>query len=146
MHKKMSLGLIAACSLFITSQASAQDEQTLVEYAYNACKISIDAFCDEVTPGEGRLLYCLAAHEDKISYDCEYALYTAATVIQELTVAIVEELNDAVEYLASECGTDIEEHCADVPVGEGRILMCLDENADDLTKECTTAVTNIFGD
>ena len=104
-----------------------------------------NAFCDQVTPGDGRILHCLAAHEDKISADCEYALYTAATVIQELTIAIVEELNDAIEYLAVECGTDIDEHCPDVPPGEGRILMCLEQNEADLTDDCTAALTNVFG-
>jgi hypothetical protein len=116
-----------------------------MEYTYAACETSIEAYCDQVTLGDGRLLYCLAAHEDKISEECEYALYAAAAVIQELTVAIVEELSDAVEYLAVECATDIEEHCADVPLGEGRILMCLDENEEDLTEECTTALTTLFG-
>jgi len=135
--------LLLMATLLLSGYASAQD--SLVEYTYNACKKSIDAFCDEVTPGEGRILHCLVAHEDKISYDCEYALYTAAAVIQGLTVAIVEELNDAVEYLAVECGGDIKKHCADVPAGEGRILMCLDQNSDDLSQECTAAVTNIFG-
>jgi hypothetical protein len=129
--------------MILSGHALAQD--TLVEYVYNECKVSIDAFCDEVTPGEGRLLYCLAAHEDKISYDCEYALYTAAAAIQELTTAIVEELSDAVDYIGVECGPDIDEHCAHVPPGEGRILMCLDQNSKDLSKECTTALDNVFG-
>ena len=143
MHRKIRTALAVVTAIFVTSPVLAQE--SLVEYTYAACQTSIEAFCDQVTLGEGRMLHCLAAHEDKISYQCEYALYTAATVMQELTVAIVEELNDAIEYLAVECGTDIEEHCADVPPGEGRILMCLDANAEDLTEECTTAVTTVFG-
>ena len=144
MRKTRRVGFLAAALLLLAGNASAQE--TLIEYVIGACETSINAFCDEVTPGEGRMLHCLAAHEDKISYECEFALYTAATVLEDLTVAIVEELNDAVEYLASECGPDIEKHCEDVPPGEGRILMCLDANEDDLTLDCTSALTNIFGD
>ena len=144
-RKGTVLALLA--TMFISGPAMAQE--TLVEYVYMACEAPIVEYCDQVTLGEGRMLYCLAAHEDKISADCEFALYTAATVIQDLTAAIAEELADAVEYLAVECGTDIEEHCTDVPFGEGRILMCLDkaeaEEEDGLTEECITAITNVFG-
>jgi hypothetical protein len=142
MSRKLQAALAVVTAIFATSPSLAQE--SLVEYTYAACETSIEAYCDQVTPGETRLLHCLAAHEDKISDECEYALYAAAAVIQELAVAIVEELNHAVEYLAVECGTDIEEHCADVPLGEGRLLMCLDENAEDLTEACTTAVTTLF--
>ena len=136
---------IATLTGVLLAIGQAQAQQTLVEYAYNACKPSIETYCDQVTPGEGRMLYCLAAHEDKISAECEYALYTAATVIEGLTAAIVEEVEDAVEYLAVECGADIEKHCDDIRPGEGRILMCLDSHEDKLSDECTAAVTNIFG-
>ena len=143
MHRQTRIALAFVTASFFTSPVVAQE--TLLEYTYAACKNNIEAYCDQVTLGENRLLHCLAAHEDKLSEDCEYALYAAASVIQELAVAIVEELNDAIEYLAVECGTDIEEHCADVPVGEGRVLMCLDENEENLTNECITAVTTVFG-
>ncbi len=141
--KKIRTALALLAAVFFAGPAMAQD--TLVEYVYLACEAHIESFCDEVTPGEGRMLYCLAAHEDKISAECEYALYTAAAVIEDLTAAIVEELADAIEYVATECGPDIEEHCADVPPGEGRILMCLDEAEGGLSEECVTAVTNVFG-
>jgi hypothetical protein len=142
MYRKIPAALAVAIAIFVTSPVLAQE--SLVEYTYLACETNIEEFCSQVTLGEGRLLHCLAAHEDKISDECEYALYAAAAVIQELTIAIVEELNEAVEYLVVECGTDIGEHCADVPFGDGRILMCLDENAEDLTEECTTAITTLF--
>jgi hypothetical protein len=144
MYRKLKTTLAVVAAIFFTSPVMAQE--SLVEYTYLACETNIEQFCNQVTLGEGRLLHCLAAHEDKISDECEYALYAAATVIQELTIAIVEELNEAVEYLVVECGTDIEEHCADVDFGEGRILMCLDENAEDLTEQCTVAVGAVFSE
>ena len=142
MTRRNSILMLLAALLF-SSPAIAQD--TLLEYTYMACKDNIETFCDQVTPGEGRLLHCLAAHEDKISYDCEYALYTAASIIEDLAIAIVEEFTDAVEYLGTECATDIGEHCEGIPAGEGRILMCLDQNEADLDESCTTAINNVFG-
>lgn len=136
---------IASLAVFLLGSGQALAQQSLLEYAYSACKPSIERYCSQVTPGEGRMLYCLAAHEDKISAECEYALYTAASVIEGLTSAIVEEVQDAIEFLAVECGTDIDKHCKKVAPGEGRMLMCLDAHRKKLTAQCSTAVSNIFG-
>ena len=39
-----------------------------------ACSQELRNFCSTVTPGEGRLLLCMQAHEDKLSAQCELAL------------------------------------------------------------------------
>ena len=51
----------------------------------DACKPEIEAYCSQVTPGNGRLLHCVAAHEDKLSGQCEYALYQAASLLEALS-------------------------------------------------------------
>ena len=38
----------------------------------------LETYCKDVTPGDGRILACLYAHGDKLSGQCEYALYDAA--------------------------------------------------------------------
>jgi hypothetical protein len=40
----------------------------------DGCNSELAQYCAEVTPGEGRLLACLYAHEDKLSGQCERAL------------------------------------------------------------------------
>src|SRR5262249_55602903 len=45
-----------------------------IEQLRTACADELRAFCSTVTPGEGRLLLCMQAHEDKIGGQCELAL------------------------------------------------------------------------
>ena len=89
-------------------------------------------FCAEVTPGEGRLLACLYAHGDKLTKQCDYALYNAA--------ARLERAIGAITYVSSECRAELETHCADVDVGEGRVAQCLKEHAGELSPGCGQAL------
>ena len=91
-----------------------------------------------MTPGEGRLLHCVAAHEDKLSGQCEYALYQAASLLEQLSVAIA--------YVAKSCETEIKTLCSDVQAGEGRILACLEENDDQVGDTCRKAVADTVGE
>ena len=124
---KLTVGIIVAV---IAAPAMAQD--TLLEGVVRACEADINQYCSQVTPGEGRLLHCAAAHEDKLSGQCSYALYQAASLLEQLTMAIV--------YVASSCETEIETLCGDVMAGEGRILSCLEGNRDSLGATCATAL------
>jgi hypothetical protein len=135
MKKKITL-LTLAAGIFFGSHLMAQD--ALVEHLIQACETDIRSYCSQVTPGEGRMLHCMAAHEDKISGRCQYAFYQAA--------AVLEQLATAVAYVASQCETDIETHCRDVAMGEGRILMCLNENKADVSDACNQAVSDTIGE
>ena len=127
---KRLIGTIVATFAFASSAALAQE--TLLEYVVEACETDLVEFCDQVTPGEGRLLYCVAAHEDKISSECAFALYDAAMVLQELV--------NAIAYVAESCDSDIETYCAETPMGEGRILTCLAERGDELSESCRMSI------
>lgn len=122
--------LMGALILTIASVASAQE--SLLDYVVESCETELVEYCSTVTPGDGRLLLCMAAHEDKISTQCAVALYQASAILQDLI--------DTIAYLADSCATDIETHCSETPMGEGRLLMCLEDNADDLTDSCSTAI------
>jgi hypothetical protein len=128
--------LLATILFAVASQSYAQD--SLLEYVVNACKSDLETYCSQVTPGEGRLLHCVAAHEDKISGQCEYALYQAASLLEQLTVAIA--------YVAQSCETEINTLCSDVKAGEGRILACLEENDDQVGDTCRKAVADTVGE
>jgi hypothetical protein len=91
-----------------------------------------------VTPGQGRLLHCVAAHEDKLSGQCEYALYQAASLLEQLSVAIA--------YVAQSCETEIKTLCGEVKAGEGRILACLEENGESLGDPCKKAIVDTVGE
>lgn len=141
---EMKSVLVSLAAVMFASGALAQE--SLVEHTYNACKSDIDQYCSQVTPGEGRLLHCLAAHEDKIGTGCELALYSSAMIISEMAMELAREVLYAVEYLAMECEVDIDEHCGKVMPGEGRILMCLSEHEAELSESCTAAANEVFGE
>ena len=133
---KKHITAILLSGILAASAASAQE--TLLEHVLEACDDDIAEFCDQVTPGEGRVVHCMAAHEDKISGECAVALYDAASILQAIT--------DAIFYIAEACETEIETHCAETPAGEGRILTCLEGNADSLGDACETALTDVLGE
>jgi Golgi apparatus protein 1 len=119
------------------SSAGAQDElrskieARLVSAAKKletACHDTLAKYCGTVTPGEGRLLLCLAAHEDKIDSKCDYALYDASRNL--------EGALDRIEQAADACWHDIETHCADLPAGEGHIAQCLMHKRASLSPPC----------
>jgi hypothetical protein len=68
------------------------------------CEKELAAYCQGVTPGDGRILACLYAHADKLSGQCEYALYDAAAQLERAVAALA--------YLVNECGDDLDKHCA----------------------------------
>ena len=134
--KRMAMTLTTLLLGFAGSATMAQD--TLIEYLVDACEADLQQYCSQVTPGEGRLLHCMAAHEDKISGRCEYAFYQAATLLEQLSAAIT--------YVAMECKTDIETHCGDIAVGEGRILACLSEHESEIAESCKKAIADTVGE
>lgn len=115
----------SALALGSTVAFAAED---IVDSARVACQKDIDSFCKDVTRGEGRILQCLSAHQDKISGRCGYALDDASIQLQRVSLAI--------KYVASECKADLEKHCADIAVGDGRIAQCLKKNDATLAADC----------
>ena len=123
-----------------TAQTAGQDTQTLMrselgQQVIDGCNAELVQYCAEVTPGEGRLLACLYAHGDKLSGQCEFALYDAA--------ARLERAINTITYVASECRSEIQTHCANVQPGAGRIAQCLKDNASQLSPGCDQALTNV---
>jgi Cysteine rich repeat len=127
--------LVGAVLLTAASASSVAAQQPLAEQVLEGCKSELESWCQSVTPGEGRLLACLYAHEDQLSGQCEYALYDAA--------ARLERIINALTFVASECGDDIESQCTEVKAGEGRIIECLNKNAGKLSKPCSQALTDV---
>jgi hypothetical protein len=99
------------------------------------CESELGQYCAGVTPGEGRMLACLYAYGDRLSGQCEFALYDAA--------ARLERAIDAITYVASECRAELETHCANVEVGEGRVAQCLKDHASELSPGCKQALTDV---
>ena len=126
---------MAAAAVLLLSGSIASAQQGLVETVVNGCESELKTYCAGVTPGEGRVLSCLYAYGDKLSGQCEFALYDAA--------AQLERFVSALSYVANECDADIDMYCASVQAGEGRILACLDAQGSKIQPRCTQALQDV---
>ena len=132
-------GVVVCIMIVFAGNAVAQQKgpveamaQGVVDTVAKGCEKELIKYCKDVTPGEGRVLACLYAHENKLSARCEYALFDAA--------AQLDRAISSLTYLANECGDDLEKYCADVPEGQGRLLNCLKKNDKKVSKRCKQAL------
>jgi hypothetical protein len=125
---------LALCALGSVAGA-AGGGGSLGDQVKEGCKAELESHCKDVTPGEGRLLACLYAYEDKLSSRCDYALYDASMRLERAV--------NALAHGATECKSDIDKHCAKIEAGEGRIIDCLKKHQDKLTKRCHQAMKDI---
>ena len=115
--------------------ANANAQQNLVETVANGCKMEIEKYCSQVTPGQSRILACLYAHNDKLSSKCEYALYDAAAQLERAVAAL--------SYVANECDEDLEKYCESIVPGEGRLLECLEKQDKHVSGRCKQAIKDV---
>jgi len=139
MRNVITIGFMLCIVIIYAGTVPAQEKgpaeaavEGVIETVATGCEKELVAYCKDVTPGEGRVLACLYAHADKLSGQCEFALFDAAAQLERA----VGELT----YLVNECGHDLEAHCADVPAGEGRLLKCLNQNEKKLSGRCKQAL------
>ena len=133
MNKKVQFVLVLGLVLLFGTQVFAAE--TLVDTVTKGCKKELDTYCKEVTPGEGRLLACLYAYEDKLSGKCEYALYDAAVQLERALTAL--------SYVANECRDDLQKFCANIMPGEGRLMACMDKNEKQISARCKQAMKDV---
>ncbi len=133
--KRIIVGLFCLFSLLVLT-GNAGAIESLIKSIATGCEKELKSYCSKVTPGEGRLLACLYAHNDKISGKCEYALYDAA--------AQLERFVSALSYVVNECENDLQKYCGSVRAGEGRLAECLlVKNKDKISKRCNQAMKDV---
>ena len=133
MRRIMIFFVALAILLFGINSAIAQ--QDLVETVANGCKTELEKYCNQVTPGQGRVLACLYAYGDKLSSKCEYALYDAAVQLERAVAAL--------SYVANECDADLEKYCASIKPGEGRLLECIEKHDKQVSERCKKAIKDV---
>ncbi len=136
MRKKTVVLMVGILCLAVTAFAAdnpvAHDMDEAIQTFAEGCEAELTSYCKDVTPGEGRILACLYAHGDKVSTRCEYAVYDS---IHQLNRTLA-----TTSYVIGECREDLSAYCADVQVGQGRLLDCLDHNGSKISKRCNTAL------
>jgi Cysteine rich repeat len=144
MHLLAGLGFLPLLATLSIGSASAQtnvgkailDKLTAqVTKLENSCADDIKKFCSTVTPGEGRLLYCMHAYEDQISPKCAFDVEETATSVQ----LSMDSLKDAV----AACKAELTGVCGTTQPGQGRIAACLMANKSTASKGCAEAIDKI---
>lgn len=98
------------------------------EAVERSCGEDISKFCGSVSRGEGRVLLCMQAHDDQLSFRCQFTLYQAS-----------RKLNNAihrVERIADACWNDIKAKCGNAD----RIGQCVMQNRQTLSQPCQRVV------
>ena len=85
-------------------------------------------FCGTVTRGEGRVLQCMQAHDDQLSFRCQFSLYRAS---RKLGNAL-----HRVERIADACWNDIQAKCGDAE----RIGACVVQKRETLSRPCQRVI------
>jgi hypothetical protein len=133
--KKMLAVVLSLCVMMLIVSMAFAEEKGPVETVLDGCQKDIETYCKGVKPGEGRILACLYAYQDKLSNRCEYALYDAAAQLERAIAALT--------YLANECKDDLKKYCSDVKPGEGRLINCIDKNMEKVSNRCKQAIKDV---
>jgi len=133
--KTLTVSLVVLVCMLIAGGIAFPAEKGIVETVADGCNEEIATLCAGVTPGEGRVLACLYAYQDKLSNRCEYALYDAAAQLERVVAALT--------YVANECRDDLKTYCSGVKAGEGRLIDCIDKNREKVTHRCKQAISDV---
>ena len=131
----IALSLLAFAAPAFAADPVARGVQGALDTFTQGCQKELATYCREVTPGEGRILACLYAFQDKLSARCEYALYDSAGQLDRMLSSI--------SYVAAECRDDLKGVCSAVSPGEGRLLDCLVKNEAKISRRCATALKDV---
>ena len=132
---KKSLATVLLAVAFTIWAPTLSSAQTVVDDVRRACQTEIQAYCNNVTPGEGRVLACFYAHGGNLTPQCEYALFDAAARLERAIAAIT--------YVANECENEIDTYCSKIQPGGGHIAECLVQNESNLGKSCNAALSDV---
>jgi Cysteine rich repeat len=134
----LSLGVVLSVTAYAqndTMGAVLEKLTARVQGLENSCGEDIKKFCSTVTPGGGRIVYCMEAYEDKISPKCAYELDEVEVDLQTTS----DQLKEAVRA----CQSDITKLCGQTAPGQGRIAACLAANKASVTQICVEAVEKL---
>ena len=131
-NSSRSLASLPLAALLLAAAFGAQAADPVVPRVWSACKVEIELFCNDISPGNGRMIACLYAYEDELSTTCDYHLLRAAGELRDL----MDELNQ----VTVACKPDIESKCAGIQQGKGRVARCLKQHEKQISNACHAAI------
>ena len=131
--------LVAAALLAaaLPQTARAQDDPAQWQrYIQGHCGKELKSLCSGVTKGQGRILSCLYAREDKLSARCGNAVMNS-----------LERLGAALGALANVqrvCESDARRLCNGVMAGQGNLIGCLSQAKGSVSAQCNAMLDTAF--
>jgi hypothetical protein len=98
-------------------------------WAAPSCKADVAKFCPQVQVGGGRIAQCLKQNEAQLSDGCKERIKMVAAQLKEVKQA---------------CADDLQQFCASVKPGGGRLGQCLKRHQDKLSAECKTEIADLL--
>lgn len=136
MKKQLMLAVLLVLSLVLPAFAAedplTKGVQGAIDTFSEGCKQELTTFCKDVKPGEGRLIACLYAFQEKLTPRCEYAVYDSVSQLDRTLTNL--------SYVVGECRDDLKKNCADIKPGEGRLLDCINKNEAKVSARCNAAL------
>lgn len=117
-HSKSMLAAAVLAGCLLALPASAED----------ACLADAKRLCPTVSPGAGRVYYCLRSSWNQLSDGCQQLLDWSRQRANEV---------------ALDCQADAFSWCQGVPAGKGRLFACLAGHRDQLSSECKKAMAGV---
>jgi Cysteine rich repeat len=154
----LSAVLLMALSAPAFAQAPSQAQAAAIR---QACRADYQAHCASVPTGGSAALNCLQQNVTSLSAPCRQAVTavggaasSASTAPASAGAAPVQPAPAAAPQAAhppmspreqamllrQACGFDFRRYCSGVPFGGGRVISCLEGNADRLSPRCGTTL------
>ncbi len=152
MNKLMTVFAVPLLSLWMAGPSFAQTEQRvkggeevpseegvtthparegrMMKKLRKACAKDIDEFCEDVTPGHGRIAACLKAYDDQISETCRNEVHAQVK-------AKMEEVHRQLGEVREACKGDIDKFCKAEKGNHAQVMACLDRHEDELSTQCS---------
>ena len=160
-HKRISA--IFAVALLAAPASAQQATQAQIDAVRRACPGDYQTYCRTVPTGGPAALNCLKQNMPRLSVPCQRAVGalagaptapptaaappptaaapppTAAAPAAPMPAPAMSPRQEAF-LLRQYCGPDFRRYCSGVPFGGGRVLACLEGNADRLSARCGGAL------
>ena len=127
---------IVLSSTTAMTQTPVEDRlNAIAETVITGCVDDLVTHCSSVTAGEGRVIACIYAHEDKLSGRCTATLNDVRLRLHDI--------QSMVGYAAGQCLEDVEKHCSNVETGDGRLIRCLRYAGKAVSEKCRTEIDHL---
>jgi hypothetical protein len=123
---KMRTSLPNVVFLFLASLAGT------AALADDPCAEDVRQFCPDVKPGSARVMSCLRERRESLSVACRERLDADALRARRY-----------IEEFGRSCRADVDQFCAGIDPGGGRMLGCLAQHQLDISASCQSEMTRI---